>query len=307
MKNEYDVVIIGGGPAGYSAAMYNARSGLSVLVLEMLGAGGQMATTTTVENYPGFNDGIDGFELGEKMQKGAEKFGVESRFSEVKQVFLNENPKRILTSKDEIKAKAVVLALGAAPRKIGLPKETELTGKGVAYCATCDGMFYKGKAVAVAGGGNSAAEEAKTLSAVCSKVYLIHRRDSLRADKVYLDPLKNTDNIEFVWNTLIDELIADQKLTGLALTNKITNEHSILNVEGLFVAIGRDPNTALVKGQLELDDHGYIKADETTRTSIPGVFAAGDIRTKPMRQIVTAAADGAVTSHFILEYLNSLS
>ncbi len=307
MKNEYDVVVIGGGPAGYSAAMYNARSGLSVLVLEMLGAGGQMATTTLVENYPGFNDGIDGFELGEKMQAGAEKFGVESRFSEVKQVFLNESPKRILTAHDEIKARTVVLALGANPRKIGLPKEAELVGKGIAYCAACDGMFYKGKIVAVAGGGNSAAEEAKTLSAICKKVYLIHRRDSLRADKVYLDPLKNTDNIEFVWNTVIDELIGDQKLSGLALTNKITQAHSVLNVDGLFVAIGRDPNTTLVNSQIELDSHGYIKADETTRTSVPGVFAAGDVRTKPLRQIVTAAADGAVSSHFVLEYLNSLT
>ncbi len=307
MGKIYDTVIIGGGPAGYTAALYCARAGFSTLVLEMLSAGGQMATTSQVENYPGFDDGVDGFDLAEKMLAGAEKFGAESEFAEVTQLHLNENPKRIVTSDGETLARTVILATGAVPKKLGLPNETSLVGRGIAYCATCDGMYYKGKTVAVAGGGNSAAEDAKTLSQLCKKVYLIHRRDSLRAEKAYLDPLQNADNIEFVWNTQIDSLIADEKLTALALTNRVTGEKSTLECDGLFVAIGRDPNTALVKGQVELDSHGYIIADETTRTNIEGVFAAGDVRTKPLRQIVTATADGAVASKYVQEFLQTHS
>lgn len=305
MEKKYDVVIIGGGPAGYSAALYCTRAGLSTLVLEMLSAGGQMATTTQVENYPGFNEGIDGFDLAEKMLAGAERFGAVSEFAEVTALHLAENPKRIVTSDGEVLARAVILATGAVPKKLGLPGEDDLVGRGVAYCATCDGMYFKGKTVAVAGGGNSAAEDAKTLSHICKKVYLIHRRDTLRAEKAYLDPLENADNLEFIWNTQIDELLTDGKLTGLALTDRVTGTHRNLSCDGLFVAIGRDPNTALVKNQMELDAHGYIVADETTRTSVPGVFAAGDVRTKPLRQIVTAAADGAVASKYVQEFLQT--
>lgn len=305
MEKKYDVVIIGGGPAGYSAALYCTRAGLSTLVLEMLSAGGQMATTTQVENYPGFNEGIDGFDLAEKMLAGAERFGAVSEFAEVTALHLAENPKRIVTSDGEVLARAVILATGAVPKKLGLPGEDDLVGRGVAYCATCDGMYFKGKTVAVAGGGNSAAEDAKTLSQICKKVYLIHRRDTLRAEKAYLDPLENADNLEFIWNTQIDELLTDGKLTGLALTDRVTGTHRNLSCDGLFVAIGRDPNTALVKNQMELDAHGYIVADETTRTSVPGVFAAGDVRTKPLRQIVTAAADGAVASKYVQEFLQT--
>lgn len=306
MTEIYDAVIIGGGPAGYTAGLYCARAGLKTMVIEMLSAGGQMATTTKVENYPGYDEGIDGFDLGMKMQAQAEHFGAVSTFYEVKEVHLNENPKRIITGYGEILAKSVVIATGAVPRKLGLSNEASLVGKGVAYCATCDGMFYKGKTVAVVGGGNSAAEEATTLSRICAKVYLIHRRDSLRADKVYLDPLKNIDNLEFVWNTAVDKLLYTDHFEGLAVTNKVTGEQSVLVCDGVFAAIGREPNTALVKGQLELDEHSYIKADETGRTNIPGVFAIGDVRTKPLRQIVTAASDGAVTSVFVQEYLAQL-
>lgn len=305
MEKKYDVVIIGGGPAGYSAALYCTRAGLSTLVLEMLSAGGQMATTTQVENYPGFNEGIDGFDLAEKMLAGAERFGAVSEFAEVTALHLAENPKRIVTSDGEVLARAVILATGAVPKKLGLPGEDDLVGRGVAYCATCDGMYFNGKTVAVAGGGNSAAEDAKTLSHICKKVYLIHRRDTLRAEKAYLDPLENADNLEFIWNTQIDELLTDGKLTGLALTDRVTGTHRNLSCDGLFVAIGRDPNTALVKNQMELDAQGYIVADETTRTSVPGVFAAGDVRTKPLRQIVTAAADGAVASKYVQEFLQT--
>lgn len=306
MEHKTDVVIVGGGPAGYAAALYCARAGLSTLVLEMLSPGGQMSTTAQVDNYPGFENGIDGFELGEKMQAGAERFGARSVFVQVTGMELAGDPKMIHTSEGDVEARAVVLATGASPRKLGLPEEEELTGRGVAYCATCDGMYYKDKVVAVAGGGNSAAAEALTLSKLCRKVYLIHRRDTLRASGSELRPLEKADNLEFVWNTQIDRLLYDEKLTGLAITDKVTGKESVLTCDGLFVAIGREPSTELVKGQLELDGQGYVVADETTRTSLPGVFAAGDLRTKPLRQIVTAAADGAVAAKYVEEYLQTL-
>ena len=303
MEQKYDVVVVGGGPAGYSAALYCARAGFSTLVVEMLGAGGQMATTAWVDNYPGFEAGVDGFELGEKMQAGAERFGVTTAFAQVTALRLQGDPKVVETTDGSVEARAVIVATGASPRKLGLPQEAQLAGRGVSYCATCDGMYYKDKVVAVAGGGNSAAADALTLSKLCKKVYLVHRRDTLRAGKAYLRPLQQAGNIEFVWNARIDELLHGEKLTGLALTDRVTGRRYTLECDGLFVAIGREPNTALLQGQVTLDDHGYIAADETTRTSLPGVFAAGDVRTKPLRQIVTAAADGAVASKFVEEYL----
>ncbi len=305
MEKKTDVVIVGGGPAGYAAALYCARAGLNTLVLEMLSPGGQMSTTSQVDNYPGFEEGIDGFELGEKMQAGAERFGAVSEFVQVTGLELAADPKIIHTSEGDVEARAVVLATGAAPRKLGLAGEEELVGRGVAYCATCDGMYYKDKVVAVAGGGNSAAAEALTLSKLCKKVYLVHRRDTLRASGSELRPLEKAKNLEFVWNTQIDRLLYDEKLTGLAITDRVTGKESVLTCDGLFVAIGREPSTALFQGQLELDELGYVVADESTRTSVPGVFAAGDLRTKPLRQIVTAAADGAVAAKYVEEYLQS--
>lgn len=300
-KTSYDVAVIGGGPGGYTAAMYCARSGLSVVVLEKLSPGGQMATTGQVDNYPGFEAGIDGFELGEKMQKGAERFGTETAFVNVKSVELTGETKRIATSKGEIDARAVVLATGASPRELGLPKEKELRGRGVAYCATCDGMGYRDKTVVVVGGGNSAAAEALYLAKICKKVYLIHRRDSLRASKIYMKPLEDSE-IEFIWNSQVTEIHSDKKVTGVTVKDKDGSERMI-SCDGVFVAVGRIPDTGLFQGQVDLDPAGYIVADETTRTNVPGVFAVGDARTKPLRQIVTAAADGAVASHFIEEYL----
>ena len=266
----YDVAIIGGGPGGYTAGLYCARSGFSVVVLEKLSPGGQMATTGQVDNYPGFEGGVDGFELGEKMQRGAERFGVETRFAEVTGVELAAVPKVIQTSEGEVRARAVVLATGASPREMGLPGEQELRGRGVAYCATCDGMMYRNKTVAVLGGGNSAVADALYLSKLCREVYLIHRRDTLRASKVYMDALKDS-GIQILWNSRAVGLLRDKRVSGLVLE--------------------------------ELDEQGYIKADETTRTGLPGVFAVGDVRTKPLRQIVTATADGATASHFIEQYL----
>lgn len=307
MKDIYDVVIIGGGPGGYAAALYCVRAGLDTLVLEKLSAGGQMATTTQVDNYPGFDEGIDGFELAEKMQRGAERFGAVTEYAEVTALDLKAVPKRITTSAGEVQGRAVILATGASPRMLGVPEEVAMRGRGVSYCAACDGMFFRGKTVAVAGGGNSAAEDALVLSKICKKVYLVHRRDTLRATKSYLGPLEKAENLEFVWNKQIDGLQAtDGQLTGISMTDRVTGERSTLPVDGLFVAVGRVPDTDLVRGQVDLDAEGYMIADETTRTSVPGVFAVGDARTKPMRQIITAAADGATASKFVEEYLQQL-
>ena len=307
MKDIYDVVIIGGGPGGYAAALYCVRAGLDTLVLEKLSAGGQMATTTQVDNYPGFDEGIDGFELAEKMQRGAERFGAVTAYAEVTALDLKAVPKRITTSAGEVQGRAVILATGASPRMLGVPEEAAMRGRGVSYCAACDGMFFRGKTVAVAGGGNSAAEDALVLSKICKKVYLVHRRDTLRATKSYLGPLEKAENLEFVWNKQIDGLQAtDGQLTGISMTDRVTGERSTLPVDGLFVAVGRVPDTDLVRGQVDLDAEGYMIADETTRTSVPGVFAVGDARTKPMRQIITAAADGATASKFVEEYLQQL-
>lgn len=298
----YDLVVIGGGPGGYTAALYGARAGLSVAVLEKLSAGGQMATTTQVDNYPGFDDGVDGFELGERMQKGAERFGAVTFYAEVHSVELATAPKRVRTSEGEFLAKTVVLATGAYPRELGLPREGELRGRGVAYCAACDGMAYRGKTVVVSGGGNSAVADALLLSKLCQKVYLVHRRDSLRASAVHQKALRD-GGVEILWNSKITALHADKRLTGVTIADVGTGKEYLLPCDGLFVAVGRVPDTTLFEGQVKTDESGYLIADETTKTNLPGVFAVGDVRTKPMRQIVTATADGAVASQFVEEYL----
>lgn len=304
MNQIYDVVIVGGGPGGYTAALYCVRAGLSTLVLESLAPGGQLATTSRVDNYPGFDEGIDGFELAQRMQKGAERFGAETRFIQVEGMELDGTIKRIRLSDGEVEAHVVILATGAAPRELGLPTEQRLRGKGVSYCATCDGNFYKGKIVAVVGGGNSAAEEALVLAKLCKKVYIVHRRDAMRATKSYLLPLEQMENIEFLWNREVADLQGEDKLTGLLLRDVKSGESSSLAVDGLFVAIGRIPSTELCRGILDLDEAGYVLADETTRTNLPGVFAVGDMRAKPLRQIITAASDGAVAAKFAEEYLS---
>ena len=301
--NLYDVVIIGGGPAGYTAALYAARSGFSTMVIERLAAGGQMTQTNQIDNYPGFEDGVDGYTLGFKMQEGAKRFGVESKSNEVLSVKLEGKIKEIETDAGVFHAKTVILATGADHKHLGIDHENELVGRGVAYCAACDAMFYRGKTVAVVGGGNSAAAAAQILSRIANKVYLIHRRDHLRATKVYHDSLEKTENLEFFWNSAVKEFVYGDKLTGLVIENNQTLEQQTIDVDGVFISIGRAPATELFKGQLELDETGYIVADETTRTSIPGVFAAGDVRTKALRQIVTATADGATAAYFAENYL----
>ena len=303
MERIYDMIVIGGGPAGYTAALYATRAGLDTVVLEKLSAGGQMALTSQIDNYPGFEEGVDGFELGEKMQAGAERFGVVSEIAEVMSVELNDKIKSVETDMGVYKGYTVVLATGANPRNLGVQGEESLIGRGVNYCAACDGMFFKDKVVAVIGGGNSAVTDALILSRIASKVYIVHRRDSLRATKIYFDTLQKTENVEFIWNSTVEELVAGNKLEAVKLKNVKSGEISELKLDGLFVSIGRNPSTELVKNQLQLDKSGYIIADESTRTNIPGVFAAGDIRTKALRQVVTAAADGALAAHYAEEYL----
>ena len=306
MKNAYDIIIIGGGPGGYTSAIYCARAGFDVLVVEKFSAGGQMTQTSQIENYPGFEDGVDGFELGFKMQKGAEKFGAETLRSEVLGAELMGTTKKVITADGEFFCKSVIIATGADHKHLGIESEEKLIGKGVAYCGACDGMFYRGKTVAVIGGGNSAAADALLLSKICEKVYLIHRRDSLRAERAYHNPLMKAENVEFVFESTVSEILAENIVTGVRVKNVISGEEREISLNGVFISVGREPNTAVFKNQLETDGNGYIIADETTKTNIPGVFAVGDVRTKPVRQIVTAVGDGATAAHFAEEYIANL-
>lgn len=303
MEQIYDVIIIGGGPGGYSAALYATRAGLSTLVIEKLSPGGQMTQTTQIDNYPGFDEGIDGFQLGANMKAGAERFGAKTKFAEVLSVQLSSDVKGIETSDGTFFAKAVILATGAGHKHLGIPTEEQFAGRGVAYCAACDGMFYRGKTVAVVGGGNSAVADAILLSRICKEVILIHRRDTLRATKIYHDQLKNAENVSFRWNSVVTEFLGDNRISGLKIQNIHSGKIDQIPVDGVFISIGRNPVTGLFADQVELDENGYIIAGEDTKTNIPGVFAIGDVRTKVLRQVVTAAADGAIAAHYAEEYL----
>jgi thioredoxin reductase (NADPH) len=302
MERIYDMIVIGGGPAGYTAALYAARAGLDTLVIERLSAGGQMALTDIIDNYPGFEEGVDGFTLGMKMQANAERFGAVTEYAEVQSVELGGDVKKVIADSGVFHSKTVVIATGANPRPLGLAREAELVGRGVHYCAHCDGRFYRDKTVMVVGGGNSAVSDALYLSRLAKKVILVHRRDTLRATKIYHDPLLKADNVEFLWDSAVVELIAENRVTGVKIKHLKTRDEREIPCDGVFISIGRNPATSLFEGQLELDGAGYIVADETTKTSLPGVFAVGDVRTKVLRQVITAAADGAVAAHFAEEY-----
>lgn len=295
-KHIYDVIIIGGGPAGYTAALYACRGGLDTLILEKESVGGQVARTPQVDNYPGVECGIDGFSLGVKMQKQAEKFGTVTIMEEVTNVLLTKEVKEVKTKHNTYFCKSVIIATGASPKHLDLPNEKDLIGKGIHYCASCDGMFYKDKTVVVVGGGNTALSDALLLSRIAKKVFLIHRRDTLRASKVYQEQMAKTDNIHFIPNHVVSELLAQNEGLDVILKNVESSELMPIACDGLFVSIGHYPASDLFRGIIDLEDSGYIKANESTCTNIPGVFAAGDVRTKPMRQIVTATADGAVAA-----------
>ena len=304
MDHVYDMIVIGGGPAGYTAALYACRAGLDTLVLERMSVGGQMALTDVIDNYPGYDEGVDGFTLGMRMQAGAERFGARTEYAEVLGVELTGKIKRIQTSDGERLAKTVVIATGANPRPLGLSGEDALVGRGLHYCAHCDGRFYKDKIVAVVGGGNSAVSDALYLSKLAKKVYLIHRRDRLRATAIYEKPLMEAENVEFLWNKTVSEWsVSDGKLVGAILQDTKSGETQPLLADGVFVSVGRLPATELLAGQVDLDEHRYVVADESTRTNLAGVFAIGDVRTKILRQVVTAVGDGAVAAHLAEEYL----
>ncbi len=303
-KEMYDILIIGGGPAGYTAALYGARAGRSVLLLEKLTPGGQMGTTDIIDNYPGFPQGVGGFQLAMDMKAGAERFGAKSKLEEAAALELAGEIKTAHTSKGDYQGRTIILATGARPRELGLSGENQLRGRGVSYCATCDGMFYKDRDVAVVGGGNTAVADALYLSKLCRKVYLVHRRDRLRAPDSQRAVLAAAGNVEFVWESTPQELLYDQRVTGLRVAHKATGDSRVLECAGVFIAVGQEPNSQLFAGQLTLTAAGYIPAGEDCRTELPGVFAAGDVRQKPLRQVVTAAADGAVAAQAAEEYLS---
>lgn len=303
MEHIYDMLIIGGGPSGYAAALYAARAGLNTVLIERLSAGGQMALTGDIDNYPGFEEGVDGFTLGMKMQQSAERFGAKTEYAEVVSVDFSEKIKKLETTNGIYLARTVVISTGANPRELGIDGENLLIGRGVHYCAHCDGRFYKDKTVMVVGGGNSAAADALYLSRLAKKVYVVHRRDKLRAEKIYHEPLMKAENVEFLWNSTVSDFITDLKVTGAKIKNTVTGTESEILCDGVFVSIGRKPSTEFLGSAVETDSNGYIVADESTKTNIPGVYAAGDVRTKALRQVVTAAADGAVAVHYAEEYL----
>lgn len=304
MEHIYDMIIIGGGPAGYTAALYAARAGLDTILVEKMSPGGQMALTGDIDNYPGFAEGIDGFTLGMEMQRGAERFGAITEYDEIVSVDLSGEIKRLMTPDRVLLGKTVVISTGANPRKLGLEEEDELLGRGVHYCAHCDGRFYKGKTVVVVGGGNSAAQDALYLSRLAEKVYVVHRRDSLRATRIYHQPLMDAENIEFVWNSAVERIVAEDRPSSIIVSESRSGEKREIACDGVFVSIGREPVTDFLGDSLSLDSAGYIIADESCETAIPGVYAVGDVRTKLLRQVVTAAADGAVAAHMAEEYLS---
>ncbi len=303
MNHIYDILIVGGGPAGYTSALYAARAGLDAVVLEKLAPGGQMALSHQIDNYPGFVDGIDGFSLAQQMQQGAERFGAKTVMTEVHSLDLTGDIKTAHTSDGDYLGRAVILATGANPRPLGVPQERELVGRGVSYCAACDGMFFRNRTVVVVGGGNSAAADAKLLSRVAKQVIIIHRRNTMRADQIDQQALQEADNVQFLWNSVVTELLHDDRITGVRVRNVESGQETVVPCDGVFVSIGRKPATELLGGQITLDQNGYIDAGESLETNVPGVYAVGDVRRKDLRQVVTAVSDGAAAVHQIEAYL----
>jgi len=291
------VLIIGSGPAGYTAAIYAARANLEPIVLAGLTFGGQLMITTDVENFPGYPDGVSGPDMMEELQKQAERFGAKVIYEDATSIDLGSRPFRVATDSEAFTADAVIVATGASARWLGLESEKRLTNLGVSACATCDGALYRGKPMVVVGGGDTAAEEALFLTRFATKVTLVHRRDELRASKIMADRVLSNEKIEMAWNSVVDEILGDESVTGVRLKNVETGETTDLPVEAVFIAIGHSPNTALFAGQLELEPTGYMKVQPgTTRTSVEGVFAAGDVADSVYRQAITAAGTGCMAA-----------
>lgn len=306
LEKEFDVVILGGGPAGFSAGIYTARGNVSTAILDVSMLGGQPSNYLELENYPAFMK-IGGFELMEKFEEHADMFGVQKfPMQEIEFIDLVSSPKIIRTKEVEFRTKSVIIATGAKPMKLGVKGEEEFTGRGVSYCAVCDGAFYKDKVVAIVGGGNSAVEEAIYLTKFASKVYIIHRRDELRADKIIQDRAAKNEKIEFVLNSVVCEIQGQDLVNNLILKNTKTDEMFNLAVDGVFPYIGITPNVENISGQITQDKAGFIITDETMKTSIDGVFAIGDVRKTPLRQVITAASDGAIAGVYAVKYIESL-
>lgn len=306
LEKEFDVVILGGGPAGFSAGIYTARGNVSTAILDVSMLGGQPSNYLELENYPAFMK-IGGFELMEKFEEHADMFGVQKfPMQEIEVIDLVSYPKIIRTKEAEFRAKSVIVATGAKPMKLGVKGEEEFIGRGVSYCAVCDGAFYKDKVVAVVGGGNSAVEEAIYLTKFASKVYIIHRRDELRADKIIQDRATKNEKIEFVLNSVVCEIQGQDLVNNLILKNTKKDEMFNLAVDGVFPYIGITPNVENISGQITQDKAGFIITDETMKTSIDGVFAIGDVRNTPLRQVITAASDGAIAGVYAVKYIESL-
>lgn len=300
-KKIFDVVILGGGPAGFSASIYAARGAVSTAIVDVNMLGGQPSNYLELENYPGFQL-VGGYDLMEKFEEHADKFGVKKfPMQEIEKVDLAQ--KKIYTKEYEFSAKSIIIATGAQPQKLGVLGEKEFVGRGVSYCAVCDGAFYKDKAVAVVGGGNSAIEEAIYLTKFAKKVYVIHRRDKLRADKIIQERAFKNQKIEFIWNSIVFEIQGENTVKSILLKNTQTDKTSKLDVDGIFPYIGISPNTELFSGQLNQDKYGFIITDTTMATSVDGVYAIGDVRNTPLRQVVTAASDGAIGATYALRYI----
>ena len=300
----YDIIIIGAGTAGLSAAIYGVRAGKKTLVLDGAFYGGQIVNTQSVENYPGISN-VSGYDFVYGLYTQATELGAEYKNDRVVAINQLDDCKEVVCESDKYQAKTIILAMGANNKKLGVAREAELTGRGVSYCATCDGAFYRGMDVAVIGGGNTALEDALVLSGICNKVYLVHRRDSFRAEEALVDRARGKDNIEFVTDSTVVSFLGDNKVTGIKVTNVKTNEEKDINVDGVFVAVGMKPASDIAIDLVDLDENGYIIADESCKTSVPGIFVAGDIRTKEVRQLVTAAADGAIAALAASQYIDA--
>jgi len=300
------LIIIGSGPAALAAAIYAARADLAPLLLAGSDLGGQLALTEQVENYPGFPQGISGAELAQLMQEQAERFGARVELDEVVEVDLSTPPFKVKTYSQEYEAQALIVATGASPRKLQVPGEAEFTGRGVSYCATCDGFFFRDKNVVVVGGGDAAVKEALFLTKFATKVYIVHRRDQLRAEQIVQERAKRNEKIEFIWDTVVTEIVGKDNVTGVRLKSLEIGQESLLSAEGVFIYVGNTPNTALFEGELELDEERYIVTDLEQRTSVPGVFAAGDVQERVLRQIATAVGTGAKAAMEVERYIAEL-
>ena len=302
----YDVIIVGGGPAGYTAALYSSRANLKTLLIERFFSGGQMATTEIMENYPGFSEPINGLDLAMQMEAQAKRFGAEVVFDEVTELKLEGDVKTAITAYNTYQGKTIILSMGASPRALGVKGEGMFKGRGVSYCATCDGALFRDMEVAIIGGGDTAVEDANYLARMCKKVYIVHRRDELRAVKVLQDKVLNNPKIEVIWDSVVDGILGNDTVEKLIVKNVKTENLSTLDIEGVFVAIGSVPNAKLIADKVEMSNYGYILTDEYMHTNIPGVFACGDIREKPLRQVVTAASDGAIAAFFAEKHIEGI-